>query len=82
MGWIDQEKLQQCCQQVVDNVSIRGTLKTQSVVFTAVTSRGGTLVEASWAGFTRLGPIRLILVTVTPTLISPVLNIVLEQEVQ
>ena len=81
-GWIDHEKLQQCCQKVVDHVSIKGTLKTQSVVFTAVTSRGWALAEASWAGFTRLGSIRLILVIITPTLINPVLKIGLEQEVQ
>ena len=81
-GWIDQEKLHQCCHKVVDHVSVKGTLKTQSVVFTAVTSRGWTLAEASWAGFTRLGSVRLILVMITPTLINPVLKIGLDHEAQ
>ena len=81
-GWIDQDKLQPCCQSVVDHVSVKGTLKTQSVVFTAVASRGWTLAETRWAGFTRLGSIRLILVMITPTLINPVLKIGLELEVQ
>ena len=68
--------------EIVDHVSAKGTMKTHNVVFTAVTSRGWTLAEAIWAGFTCLGSVRLILVMITPTLINPVLKIGLEQEVQ
>ena len=74
-GWLDNERVQQCCQGVVHDVSRRETLRKHIVVFMAVTSRGWCLSETSWSGPAYLGTVRLILVVVTPTLISPVLKI-------
>ena len=77
-GWLDIERVQQCCQDVVYDVSRRDTLRRQSVVCMAVTSRGWCLSETSWSGPAYVGTVRLILVVVTPSLISPVLQIALK----
>ena len=74
-GWLDDERLHQCYQDVVNDVSKRETLRKQIVVFTAVTSRGWCLSETSWHGPIYLGTVRLIIVAVMPTLIRPILRI-------